>query len=68
MTAKFPTGGLLAWCAGLALPLGLMAWLRPEPLQAVYLLIVLAVFYGGGGSVGFFASDWAQERWGGESA
>jgi len=45
----------------------MMAWLRPELLQAVYLLIVLAVLYGGG-LVGFFASDWAQERWRGESA
>ncbi|MEZ7811648.1 hypothetical protein [Alcaligenes phenolicus] len=35
-------------------------------MQTTYLLMALAVFYGGGGLVGFFASDWAQERWGGE--
>lgn len=67
MTAKFPWGPIIAWCVGLALPLVVMAWLQPEPQQAVYLLTALAVFYGGGGLAGFFASDWAQERWGGET-
>jgi len=36
-------------------------------MQASYLLMALAVFYGGGGLVGFFSSDWAQERWGRET-
>ena len=67
MSARFPTAGLLAWCAGLALPLGVMAWQQPTGLQAVYLLAVLGVLYGGGGLVGLAASDWAQERWGSEA-
>ena len=66
-TSRFPTGGLVAWCIGLALPLGVMTWQSPSGLQAVYLLAVLGVFYGGGGLVGLAASDWAQERWGSES-
>ena len=61
---RFPTVGLVAWCAGLMLPLGVMAWLPPSGMQAVYLLTVLAVFYGGGGLVGLASSHWAQERWG----
>lgn len=64
--AKFPWGPIIAWCAGLALPLGLMAWQQPTAMQATYLLMALLVLYGGGGLVGFFSSDWAQERWGGE--
>ncbi|CAM5784118.1 hypothetical protein CCAE64S_01298 [Castellaniella caeni] len=64
--AKFPWGPIIAWCVGLALPLGMMVWQQPTEMQATYLLMALTVFYGGGGLVGFFASDWAQERWGGE--
>ncbi|MFW7340705.1 hypothetical protein V0R37_04065 [Pollutimonas sp. H1-120] len=67
MTAKLPWGPIIAWCVGLALPLGVMAWQQPTSMQATYLLLVLAVFYGGG-LAGFFSSDWAQERWGGASA
>ena len=65
--AKFPWGPIIAWCVGLALPLGVMVWQQPTEMQATYLLMALAVFYGGGGLVGLFASDWAQERWGGET-
>ena len=67
MTAKFPWGAIIAWCVGLALPLGVMVWQQPTAMQATYLLMALIVFYGGGGLAGFFASDWAQERWGGET-
>ncbi|WP_417277264.1 hypothetical protein [Castellaniella sp.] len=65
--AKFPWGPIIAWCVGLALPLGVMVWQQPTAMQATYPLMTLTVFYGGGGLVGFFASDWAQERWGGET-
>lgn len=67
MTASFHGGAIIAWCVGLALPLGVMVWQQPTEMQTTYLLMALTVFYGGGGLVGFFASDWAQKRWGGEA-
>lgn len=53
MTAKFPWGPIIAWCAGLALPLGVMGWQQPTSMQATYLLMALTVFHGGDGWLDF---------------
>ncbi|WP_143705493.1 hypothetical protein [Pollutimonas subterranea] len=58
--ARFSLAGVPIWCAGLAPPLGVLAWAQLPSVASLLAMLTPCVT---GSPAGFFCSDWAQQKW-----